>query len=370
MEEFTASEHSKRIVFAGGGTAGHVEPALAVARAWRVKHPGDSMLFLGTSTGLENTLVPSAGFELRAIPKVMMPRSLGVELFTLPVLLWSAVREAKKIVEGADLLVGFGGYLSAPAYIAARITHVPIVIHEANAKVGWANRLGSWFTQCLATAHPIKSGPFSHAMVTGMPLREDVKLAARRSSPDWKGSRDQAKSQLGWALDRPLILILGGSQGSTFINSQIAAALPTLLERGIQVFHSLGAKNELPQSSAQYKPVPYITDMALAYLASDLVIARSGAVTCAEVGALGRSALFIPLPIGNGEQARNADYLVEADRAVLVNQEDFSSDWLLAHVDELLSRSAQSPPSGLTDDLDAEEKIIALMERAMDGKCR
>ena len=370
MTAFTTSEQIKRIVFAGGGTAGHVEPALAVARAWRERHPEDPLLFLGTSTGLENTLVPSAGFELRIIPKVMMPRSLGVDLLRLPILLWRAVRAAKKVMKGADLLVGFGGYLSAPAYIAARIAHVPMVIHEANAKVGWANHLGSWFTQCLAIAHPIKSGRFAHARVTGMPLREDVKLAVRGSSPDWKGSRDRAKSQLGWDVDRPLILILGGSQGSAFINSQIAAALPALLERGIQLFHSVGAKNELPPSSAEYKPVPYITDMALAYLASDLVIARSGAVTCAEVGALGRSALFIPLPVGNGEQARNADYLVEAGRAILVQQGDFSSDWLLEHVDELLSRSAQSPVSGLTDDLGAEEKIIALMERAMDGSCR
>ncbi len=369
MAALNVSKHSKKIVFAGGGTAGHVEPALAVARAWKERHVEDSLLFLGTTAGLENTLIPAAGFQLCNISKVVMPRSLGSDLIKLPVQLLRAVYGAKKIIKGADLLIGFGGYLSAPAYIAARISHVPIVIHEANAKVGWANRMGAAFTNCLAIAHPIKSGTFSRATVTGMPLREDVKLAVRQSSPDWKGSRDRAKSQMGWDLNRPLILILGGSQGSSFINSQIATALPTLLERGIQVFHSIGAKNELPQSSANYKPVAYITDMALAYLASDLIIARSGAVTCAEVGALGRSALFVPLPIGNGEQARNADYLVEADRAIVIDQADFSADWLLEHVDELLLQSAHSAISGLSDDLDAEKRIIALMERAIDGKC-
>ena len=360
---------ARKLVFAGGGTAGHVEPALAVAHAWKEIYPEDSLLFLGTSAGIENTLVPAAGFELRNIPKVVMPRALGSNLIKLPFQLLGAVREAKKVIKGADLLIGFGGYLSAPAYIAARIGSVPIVIHEANAKVGWANRLGASFTNCLAIAHPINSGAFSQATVTGLPLRLDVKLAVRHSSPDWKGARKRAKSQLGWDLDRPLILVLGGSQGSSFINSQIAAALPALLGKGIQVFHSIGPKNEIPESSINYRAVAYITEMALAYLASDLIIGRSGAVTCAEVGALGRSALFVPLPIGNGEQARNADFLVRENRAVLINQEYFSSEWLLAHVDDLLLRSAQSAESGLSYDLDAEKKIVALMERAMAGLC-
>lgn len=361
--------NAKNLVFAGGGTAGHVEPALAVARAWREVHPDDSLLFLGTPAGIENTLVPGAGFELRNIPRVVMPRALGSDLFKLPFQLLGAVREARKVIKDADLLIGFGGYLSAPAYIAARIGNVPIVIHEANAKVGWANRLGASFTNCLAIAHPINSGAFSRATVTGLPLRLDVKLAVRHSSPDWKGARERAKSQLGWDLERPLILILGGSQGSSFINSQIAAALPSLLGKGIQVFHSIGPKNEIPESSTNYKAVAYISEMALAYLASDLIIGRSGAVTCAEVGALGRSALFVPLPIGNGEQARNADFLVRENRAVLIGQEDFSSEWLLEHVDELLLRSAKSTVSGLSYDLDAEKKIVTLMERAMSGLC-
>ena len=360
---------AKKLVFAGGGTAGHVEPALAVALAWKEVHPEDSLLFLGTSAGIENNLVPAAGFELRNIPKVVMPRALGCNLIKLPFQLLGAVREAKKVIKGADLLIGFGGYLSAPAYIAARIGNVPIVIHEANAKVGWANRLGATFTNCLAITHPIKSGAFSRATVTGIPLRLDVKLAVRHSSLDWKGARERAKLQLGWDIERPLILILGGSQGSSFINSQIAAALPALLGKGIQIFHSMGPKNEIPESSKNYKAVAYISEMALAYLASDLIIGRSGAVTCAEVGALGRSALFVPLPIGNGEQARNADFLVREKRAVLVNQEHFSSEWLLEHVDDLLLRSAQSAVSGLSYDLDAEKKIVTLMERALVGLC-
>lgn len=364
------ADKPRKIILAGGGTAGHVEPALAIARAWASKHVKDSLLFLGTDSGLENYLVPAAGFSVHNIPKVAMPRSFGIDLVKWPFLLWRAVEGAGKVIKGTDLVVGFGGYLSASAYIAARLAGVPIVIHEANAKVGWANRLGSLFTNCIAIAHPVKSGRFAHASVTGLPLREDVKAAVRESASDWESARIQAKRQSGWDVKRPLILVLGGSQGSAFINSEISQARSRLNDREIQILHSVGAKNELPLDSKNYKAVPYIHDMATAYLAADLVIARSGAVTCAEVGALGRSALFIPLPIGNGEQARNADFLVQAHRARVVDQKIFSSSWLLAHLDELLLASAQSPFSGLSDDLESEDKIMALMECAIDGQCK
>lgn len=314
------TSNPRTLVFAGGGTAGHVEPALAVARAWKEKYPQDHCIFMGTPTGLENTLVPVAGFELRNINKVVMPRRLDLDLVKLPVRLLGAVKSAKRVITGADLLIGFGGYLSASAYLAAFITKVPIVVHEANVKVGWANQLGALLTKNLAIARPIASGRFSRASVTGMPLREGVKKAHFEASSDWHQARERAKEKLGWSLDHPTLLIIGGSLGSTYINSQIAMALPSLREKGIQILHSVGAKNELPPDCENYRAVPYINDMATAYLAADVVLARSGAVTCAEVGALGRMAVFVPLPIGNGEQARNADYLVALRRAVVVAQ--------------------------------------------------
>lgn len=360
---------SRTLVFAGGGTAGHVEPALAVARAWARGHPQDSCIFLGTPGGLENSLVPAAKFKLHIISKVAMPRTIGVDLLLLPVRLVRAVLSARKHLVGADLLIGFGGYLSASAYLAARSLRIPIVIHEANATIGWANRLGSLFTKCLAIAHPVSSGSFARARVTGLPLREDVQNAARSAVGDWKAARNRAKLKLGWSPQEASVLVLGGSQGSTFVNSHIALALPELVKKRIHILHSLGAKNALPEPSSYYTPVAYIDDMATAYLAADLIIARSGAVTCAEFGALGRMALFIPLPIGNGEQARNADHLVAADRAVVIPQEDFSAEWLLENIDSLLAKSAQTPLAGLSDDIDSEGRIIDLMERALDGKC-
>lgn len=363
---------SRKLIFAGGGTAGHVEPALAVAREWMREHPSDQCIFLGTPSGLENSLVPSAGFDLQNISKVAMPRSISFELFLLPSRLAHSVKSARKIIKESDVLIGFGGYLAASAYLAARLEKIPIVIHEANATVGWANRLGAVFTKYLAIAHPISSGRFARALVTGLPLRADVKRAFHDASTNWEQARLDAKRKLEWDVDRPTILILGGSQGSTFINTQITLALPELTSRGIQILHSVGAKNALPTSSTNYKAVPYISDMATAYLAADVIIARSGAVTCAEVGALGRSAIFIPLPVGNGEQARNADYLVAEGRAIVISQGDFTASWLVSNIDLALQRSAQISISGINNDIDAEKRIVELMKRAMalprDGK--
>ena len=315
--------------------------------------------------GLESVLVPAAGFELRNIDKVVMPRKMNLDFLKLPLRLFRAVDSAKKVIDGSDLLIGFGGYLSASAYLAASLARVPILVHEANAKVGWANRLGALLTKNLAVAHPITQGRFSRATVTGLPLRVDVREANLEASGDWSQARKSAKAKLGWSTDHPTLLILGGSQGSTYINSQIADALPVLTAKGIQILHSVGANNEVPDSFENYRAVPYIDDMATAYLAADVVLARSGAVTCAEVGALGRLAVFVPLPVGNGEQARNADHLVSIGRAIVVPQNVFSSQWLLDNIDGIFERSRNQEEGGLNQDMESEQRIIDLMERML-----
>lgn len=358
---------SRRVVFVGAGTAGHVEPALAVARAWREKHPEDHCIFLGTSSGLENSLVPAAGFELRHIDKVVMPRSLNLELIKVPFRLSHSVSSAKKIIDGSDLLIGFGGYASASAYIAARTAKVPFVVHEANAMPGWANRLGAFLTKYVAVARPVKLSGFSNSRITGLPLRADVRAAYKSASKNWHEARLHAKTELGWSLDHPTLLILGGSLGSAYINSQIQEALPFLSAKGIQILHSVGAKNSLPESRGNYRAVPYIEDMASAYLAADVVLARSGAVTCAEFGALGRMAVFVPLPIGNGEQARNADQLVSAGRAIVLPQTEFSHKWLEDNIETVIGQSKLCPENGLSQDMESEERIIELMETALQG---
>jgi UDP-N-acetylglucosamine--N-acetylmuramyl-(pentapeptide) pyrophosphoryl-undecaprenol N-acetylglucosamine transferase len=204
---------SRKIVFAGGGTAGHIQPALAVARLWRQSHPNDHIVFLGTASGLEERLVPEAGFELQLITRVRVPRSLSSDLIKVPGLLRRSIRESKGILKDADLLIGFGGYVCAPAYLAAASLKVPIVIHEANAKPGWANRLGARYTKALAVGSPVADGPFATALITGLPLRDDITtvLSTYRSADEgkWREVRMKAKSDLGISHENKVIFVFG-----------------------------------------------------------------------------------------------------------------------------------------------------------------
>jgi len=359
-----------KIVLAGGGTAGHIEPALAVARTWRANHPNDEIEFLGTKSGLENKLVHAAGFKLSHISKVVIPRKVSLSLFVAPTTLTQAFLEARAVLKGADLLIGFGGYVSAPAYLAARSLNIPIVIHEANAKPGLANRLGALFTNHLAVAQPVRSGKLSRALITGLPLRSDVAKALEKSGGDWIAARSKAKVALGMSAGAPVIAIFFGSQGSVALNKVIAESLPIFEKTGAQILHAVGKSNQLPKAGPNYKPVSYIEDMAVLYLAADLIISRSGAVTCSEVNALGKYALFIPLPIGNGEQKVNARLVTEQSRGEAIDQNEFTPQWIEKHLDRLLRNSEMASAAGSPSDLHASEKIVALMEDALKVKAK
>ena len=353
------------VVLAGGGTAGHIEPALAVGREWMKNHPTDKCIFLGTKSGLEVTLVPAAGFELNTIPRVRISRTPSVSWLRVPLDLFTSVLSSIKILRKADLLIGFGGYVSAPAYVAAAVTRTPIVIHEANAKPGWANRLGARFTEHLAVAHPVEHGPFAEALLAGLPLRSDVAHACVAIGSNWSKARNDAKQRLGFPHDQPLVFIMGGSQGSAAINAVVAQSISTFTDNNLSVLHSVGKLNALPEAVGGYKPVSYVEAMADAYLAADLIIGRSGAVTCSEFRALGRYALFVPLPIGNGEQFVNAASLVADGRAEVISQAEFTPEFISARLPELLEKASQAPVQGDSQDIHSAEKIVALAEFAL-----
>ena len=356
------------IVLAGGGTAGHIEPALAVARVWKSQNPHDQITFLGTAKGLENTLIPAAGFNVSNIPKVRISRTPSLSWVRIPFELVASVKACRTILKGSDLLIGFGGYVSAPAYIAARLLGLPTIIHEANAKPGWANRLGALFTPYLAVAHGVNAGAFSAALITGLPLRSDVADGLKRAEGDWKSARAQAKNRLGFDSSKPLVFVMGGSQGSVAINKVIEQSVPMFSKKDIAIMHSVGRANTLPTATDLYRPVAYVDQMADAYLAADLIIARSGAVTCAEFRALGRYALFVPLPIGNGEQFHNAQGLVADGRAEVIDQKQFTRSYLETHIDALLKSSSSAPLEGSTLDADAALKIAALGKHALESR--
>jgi UDP-N-acetylglucosamine--N-acetylmuramyl-(pentapeptide) pyrophosphoryl-undecaprenol N-acetylglucosamine transferase len=266
-------------------------------------------------------------------------------------------------------LIGFGGYVCAPAYLAAKSLKVPSVIHEANAEPGWANRLGARYTDALAVGSPVTHGAFANALITGLPLRDDIAslLSAHHNVDEdtWSEIRAKAKRDLGVHSENKVVLVFGGSQGSQAINSVIAETRKLVKEREITIVHSVGSGNDLPASDDAYISFSYIETMATAYMASDLVIARSGAITCSEVNALGKYALFIPLPIGNGEQSVNADHLVVMGRARVLEQSSFTASWLLDNMDSMLATSDQFSDLPNFSDLEAAAKIVALAEHQL-----
>lgn len=357
-----------KIIFAGGGTAGHVEPALAIARLWRERNPEDSLIFLGTAQGLENQLVPAANFALKQIPKVVMPRKISLSVMSAPFAFLRALLAARKIIKNADLLIGFGGYVSAPAYLAAKSLGIPFVVHEANAKPGFANRLGARLTSNVAISQVVESGSLENALITGIPLRSDVAKAFANSQANWANARANAKASLGFSPTATLVLAFFGSQGSVALNAVVEKSLPSLLSNGGQLLHAVGKLNPLPKAQERYKSTNYIEDMATAYLAADLIISRSGAISCSEINALGRYALFIPLPIGNGEQRFNANQVIAHGRGEIIDQRHFSSTWLASNFGRLIAQSADSPLAGSDMDIAASEKIANFMEHALSGK--
>ncbi len=316
------------VVLAGGGTAGHIEPALSLADALRRRDPRIGITALGTTKGLETRLVPERGYDLELIPAVPLPRKPTSELFTVPSRLAGTVRRAAEVLDkaAADVVVGFGGYVALPAYFAARRRNVPIVLHEANVRPGLANRVGARMTDRIATGSP--DCRLGGGRYIGMPLRRAL------STLDRPALRAEACDAFGLEKDRPTLLVYGGSQGARRLNEQIAAAAPAFAAAGIQVLHAVGRANydeaALPRvEGAAYVAVPYLDRMDLAYAAADLVLCRGGAMTCAEVAAVGLPAAYVPLPIGNGEQRLNAQPAVRAGGGLLVDDDDLTADWLV-----------------------------------------
>lgn len=296
---------------------------------------------LGTARGLETRLVPERGYDLELITPVPLPRKPSGDLVRLPGRVRTAVRETRAVLDGvdADVVIGFGGYVALPAYLAARRAvwsrhrRVPVVVHEANASAGWANRVGARSAQRVLSAVPEPG--LRHVEVVGVPVREAI------TSLDRAALRTEARAHFGFADDARVLLVFGGSQGAQSLNRAMVGAAKDLAAAGVSVLHAHGPKNtlELPEPSAgdpPYVAVPYLSRMDLAYAAADLAICRSGAMTVAEVTAVGLPAVYVPLPIGNGEQRLNALPVVGAGGGLLVDDADLTPEFIAGTVAELL----------------------------------
>lgn len=329
-----------RVVLAGGGSAGHIEPALALADALRETDKTIEVTLLGTPRGLESRLVPLRGYPLELIPAVPLPRSVTPQLITVPARLASAAHAAGKVLDKAraDVLVGFGGYASTPAYLAAKRHGVPIVVHEANPFAGLANRIGAHLTTHVFTSQP--DTKLRGARYLGLPIRRQI------ADLDRFAVGDKARAHFGLRPDLPVLLVFGGSQGAKSLNRALGGALGAIRDAGVQVLHVTGPKNlgdaqagdgllsaEAAKSNAvPYVALPYVDRMDLAYAAADFALCRAGAMTCAELTAVGLPAAYVPLPLRGGEQRHNALPIVAAGGALMVDNDDLTPQWIVDNV--------------------------------------
>jgi UDP-N-acetylglucosamine--N-acetylmuramyl-(pentapeptide) pyrophosphoryl-undecaprenol N-acetylglucosamine transferase len=325
------------VVLAGGGSAGHVSPLLATADALRRLAPGTVITALGTSRGLEASLVPARGYPLELVPRVRVPRKPSVEWLSMPTRLRAAVAAAGAVLDRvrADAVVGFGGYVSAPAYLAARRRGIPIVVHEANPRAGLANRLGARYAARVITATDRVAG-LKNTVTLGLPIRREI------ATLDRAARRDEGREAFGLRTDLPTLLVTGGSQGARTLNTAAIGAAGALARAGIQVLHAAGPRNEVPAPTVApgdppYVLVPYLDRMELAYAAADLVLCRAGANTCAELTAVGLPAAYVPLPHGNGEQRLLADPIAAAGGGLVVSDAECTPEWVAATLPPLLT---------------------------------
>ncbi|AVT32708.1 MULTISPECIES: undecaprenyldiphospho-muramoylpentapeptide beta-N-acetylglucosaminyltransferase [unclassified Plantactinospora] len=321
----------RSVVLAGGGTGGHIYPLLAFADCLRRHDPGVRITCLGTPKGLENDLIPPHGYDLRQIPAYQLPRSVNMNLMRTPDRMWKAARAAGKVIDEvrANVVIGFGGYVSVPAYLAAWRRELPIVIHEVNVPPGVANRLGMKFTKHVAVGfphQPAQAESLRNARVVGVPLRRGI------TTIDRVAHRAAARRQFGLHPDLPVLFVAGGSQGARSINLAVAGAAKALAAAGVQVLHVIGARNEPVHVPADlpvpYVTLPYLSQMELGYAAADLMLGRGGAMTCAEVAAIGLPTVYVPYPHSNQEQKRNALPVVEAGGGLLVDDSEMTAAWV------------------------------------------
>lgn len=351
-------------LLAGGGTAGHVNPLLAVADFLAREEPDARVLVLGTAEGLESRLVPARGYELLVIPRIPFPRRPGRQALGFLPRFGGAVAQVRNIIRarGVDVVVGFGGYVSTPAYLAARSAGIPIAVHEANAKPGLANKLGAYLTTSVGVA--FSGTPLRHARVVGMPLRREVEQLDRAAV------RAEAAAAFGLDADRKTLLVTGGSLGARRLNATLVASARDLTDAGWQVLHITGEKSEVTDPQLEgYRMMAYCDRMDLALSVADFAVARAGAATVSEFSALGIPAVYVPYPVGNGEQRFNAADVVAAGGGVLVEDARFLPEWVRDQLIPLLADDARvhtmSAGAATVGVLDGSARMVALVRDAL-----
>jgi UDP-N-acetylglucosamine--N-acetylmuramyl-(pentapeptide) pyrophosphoryl-undecaprenol N-acetylglucosamine transferase len=369
----SASQASDRpwAIIAGGGTGGHVTPAIAIGRALVERgHDPSTVHFVGSRRGIEARLVPAAGFSVTLLPGRGIQRRLTLENVGAVVGLVRALVAAAWLVARRcpHVVVSVGGYASAPCSIAAVVFRVPLVLAEQNAHPGAAHRLVARFARSCAVT--FEGTPLPHAVVTGNPVRAEI-LAIDRSSP----SRDAARHTLGLPPDRAVVLAFGGSLGARRINTAVAGLADAWATRSdVAVRHVVGSRDwddvsrtAPPSGDLVYQRVEFEDRMDVALTAADVAVCRAGASTIAELTVAGVPAIYVPFPAATGDhQTANARAVADAGGGVLVPDADLTAerlakelDALVGHPDRLAAMSAAARALGRPD---AADRVAALVE--------
>ena len=324
-----------KLLIAGGGTGGHVFPAIAVAREWLSRAKGREVFFVGTQRGLESRLVPEAGFPLETIRSAGLKGLSGVRLVQNLLLLGPSMLDSAAVVRRRRYAAAFGvgGYAAGPVMLMASLRGLPTVIFEPNAEPGFTNRVLAGSVKRIATGYESVARRFgSRAVFTGCPVRpEFFDMPARAPQPPYR------------------ILITGGSQGSRKINQAVIAALELLAphKHRLTIVHQTGTRdyNEVAPAYTQRgfdaEVAPFFSNMAERFSRADLIVCRSGAITVAELAAAGRAALFIPFGAAtDSHQLRNAQELVKAGAARLIVESELTGARLAQEILALLDAPA------------------------------
>lgn len=351
-------------LLAGGGTAGHVNPLLAVADSLRERDADDDVLVLGTKEGLEARLVPERGYELLIVDKVPFPRRPNRQAVGFPMSFRKAVAQVRQHIRAhaVDVVVGFGGYASAPAYVAARRENVPYVVHEANARPGLANRLGARAAAGIGVA--FAGTPLRGGEVVGMPLRREI------VDLDRAALRAQAAESFGLDAARPVLLVFGGSLGAQRLNDALAGSWADVIAAGWQLLHITGERSDLADPDVRgYAMRRYVDRMDLAFALADLIVSRAGSATVSEISALGIPAVYVPYAVGNGEQRLNAASAVSAGAAILLDDGAFTAETVRAEIIPLLADgdriTGMASAAGHVGTRTGTENVIAMVDRAL-----
>lgn len=326
-------------MISGGGTGGHIYPAIAIANAWKEKYPSSEIVFVGALGKMEMQKVPEAGYPIKGLPVAGLQRSLSFKNLSFPFRLLKSLKIAAKIVSefNPHVVVGVGGYASAPVLIAAQIKNIPTLIQEQNSYAGLTNKILAKKASTICVAYPEMEKFFAHSKIkyTGNPVRKDIL--------NLDGKRTKAFEHFGLTSNRKTILILGGSLGARTLNLAMLADMAAFEADGYQVLWQSGKyyyRDMLAKTSiADLQHIhlkEFINEMDLAYSAADVIVSRAGALSVSELSLVGKPVIFIPSPIvAEDHQTKNAMAFVNQDAALLL-RDDEAIGHLKEKVDQLV----------------------------------